>query len=131
MKRRLTVFSVIGAFLAIPLAADEHELQAHRDWMDEAQDLQDTLKVALPDKDAKAAAETAEKLVSILEREQKFWAKTNLKDAIKLADGALAASRDLAKSAKAANFDQAKQDYSSMIKNCMTCHDAHYEEKLK
>src|SRR5581483_483375 len=126
MKRRLTVFSLISICLAIPMAAGEDEAQAHRDWMDEAQDLQDTIKIAIPDKDAKAAAEAAEKLTVILEKEQKFWAKTNIKDAAKLADGALAASKDLAKSTKAADFEKAQQDYSSMVKNCMTCHDAHY-----
>jgi cytochrome c556 len=116
--------------LAFGCAMAEDEAARHKEWMDTAQDLTYDLKDALDAKSSERAAEPTEKLVKLGEREEEYWTKAKLHDAVKLARQNLAASRAVAAAAKDGQFDRALQAYAELQTSCRSCHDLHFEKRL-
>jgi hypothetical protein len=116
--------------LAFRCAMAADETARHKEWMDAAQDLTYDLKDALDAKSSEKAAEPAEKLIKLGEREEEYWTKAKLEDAVKLARQNLAASRAVAAAAKDGQFDRALQAYAELETSCRTCHDLHFEKRL-
>ena len=106
------------------------ELDAHKAWMDDAQDKKDDVREALAAKDAKRLVEAALDIERLTEREHQFWARTTIAKARELAVKNRGESREMLKAAQAGEFAQAADALARLEKTCSACHDLHFEKQL-
>ncbi len=104
------------------------ELDAHRKWMDDAQERKDDLREALVAKDAAKLQEAAIAIEALTAREQEFWARTTLKLAQEFAVKNRGEARELIRAAQAGRFEEAAKILGSLDKTCSACHDQHFEK---
>lgn len=127
MLRSLIVCLLIFTMLAI--ASDD--AARHKERMDTAQDLKEDLKDALDAKSKEKAAEPAGKLIELGQLEEQYWKDAQIEDAVKLAQQNLAAARAIASSAQDGQFDRAQKSYETLETACRTCHDRHFEKRVR
>jgi len=81
--------------------------------------------------DAKSAADAqkdAEKLQSLFSQSEGFFKAMKAQDAVDMVKANSAAASDIAKAAKAGNFDAAAEKAGVIQKSCKGCHDVHREQ---
>ncbi len=106
------------------------ELEAHRNWMDDAQERREEVREALPSKDQKKLLEGAKALEQLTVREEAFWARTNLKEARQIASLNRSQAKELLQSAQAGRFEVAQRVLTKLERTCASCHDLHFEKEL-
>jgi len=104
------------------------DLDAHRKWMDDAQDKKDDIRAALDAKDIPALQTATKALEELTAREQAFWARTSLKQAQEIAAKNRNEARELVQAAKAARVEDSAKVFASVEKTCSSCHDLHFEK---
>jgi hypothetical protein len=127
--RRFTVVCLFAALAASAAGVfTAAELDAHRKWMDDAQDRKDDIREALAAKDRAKLLAGVKAMDGLTAREQAFWARTNIQQAKDLAVRNRKESQALLVAAKAGRFDEAEKAFAQLEKTCTACHDLHFEK---
>jgi hypothetical protein len=106
------------------------ELDAHKAWMDDAQDKKDDVREALAAKDATKLSAAAADIEKLTLQEQQFWARTSIAQAKELAAKNLGEAKEMLNAAKAGRFSEAGNAFGRLEKTCSSCHDQHFEKGL-
>ena len=106
------------------------ELDAHKAWMNDAQDKKDDVREALAAKDAKKLVAAASGIEKATGQEQQFWARTAIVQAQELANKNRGEAREMLQAARAAHFTEAADAFARLEKTCASCHDLHFEKQL-
>jgi cytochrome c556 len=104
------------------------ELDAHRQWMDDAQDRKDDVREALAARDRAKLVAGAKSLDALTAKESAFWARTALQQAKALASKNRAESQELLRLATAGKFAEGEKAFAQLEKTCTACHDLHFEK---
>jgi len=104
------------------------ELDAHRKWMDDAQEHKDDIREAIEAKDLAKLRTAAQSIAALTAKEQAFWARTALKQAQEIAIKNRAEARDLVRAAQASKLGDAQAAFASLERTCSSCHDLHFEK---
>ena len=128
-------FQRLRYWLALPalcLAAQftTAELEAHKAWMNDAQDKKDDIREALAAKDSKKLVAAATDIEKLTGREQEFWARTKIEKAKEIAARNRAEAQELLRSAQAGRFAEAGEAFASLEHTCSSCHDLHFEKQI-
>ena len=129
MYRKLTVTSLIGAGLVIPITV----VAQNDEWkqkMEDAQEAKDDLMDAIGAKSGVKATQATTKLTRILQETREYWMGVKMPDVVKLADANLAAIDAMSKLAGSGKMDQAKAAFDKIGETCSSCHDLHPEKRL-
>ena len=129
----MTITTLIVAALTLSLASQftQAELDAHKAWMDDAQDKKDDVREALAAKDANKLTAAAIEIEKLTDQEQKFWARTDILKAKELAATNRAEAKEMLQAARSAKFDAAGATFARLEKTCSSCHDLHFEKSLQ
>lgn len=121
----------IIAFLMVAFGFSQtaDDMAKHKEWMDQAQELEDDLKDALDSKTWQKAAQLADELAKTGAREEAYWKRAKQADAVKLAEENLDASKQISAAAKSGDGEHALQAYSKLEATCRACHDLHPEKR--
>jgi hypothetical protein len=114
---------------SILAAAQAPDAAAHLQWMDDASDAQDDVRVALTGKDAKAAAEALDKLDALMARTDAYWTAKGAADGAALAKDARSQAGRAAVAARAGNLVSTSEAFDKMGASCNACHDLHLEKR--
>ena len=106
------------------------ELDAHKAWMDDAQDKKDDVREALAAKDAKKLVAVAAEIEKLTEQEQKFWARTTIAQAKEIAAKNRGEAQEMLQAARAARFAEAGEAFARLEKTCSSCHELHFEKQI-
>lgn len=106
------------------------ELDAHKAWMDDAQDKKDDIREALAAKDQKKLMTAALEIDKLTEQEQKFWGRTSIEPAKQLAAKNRGESKEMLEAARNAQFDRADAAFARLERTCSSCHELHFEKEL-
>ena len=122
--------AVAGLIVAAALATAQTPTAAdHKQWMDDAADVQDDLSDALAAKSGAKAAEAAGKLDAILVKTERYWAAKHADDIVQLARSSSTLAKEVGASAKAGRMTQASDAFKKLSAQCNTCHDLHPEKR--
>src|SRR4051794_40540021 len=100
--------AIVGLAVAAALAAAQTPTAAdHKQWMDDAADVQDDLRDALAAKSGAKAAEAAGKLDAILVKTERYWAAKHADDIVQLARSSATLAKEIGASAKAGKLAHA------------------------
>lgn len=122
--RFLALFPML--LLAAGFSAAERE--AHRNWMDEAQDKKEDVREGLAAKDLKKVILAAQVLDRLTAKEQAFWARTRFKKAQAIAAENRTQARELLAAAKASRLEAIEKVFTNLERTCASCHDLHFEK---
>jgi hypothetical protein len=115
--------STKGTAAKTPTAAD------HKQWMDDAGDLEEDLRDAIAAKSGAKAAAAAAKLDAILVRTEHYWAAKHADDIAQLARSSQTLAKEIGTAAKAGKMPQASDAFTKLSAECNTCHDKHPEKR--
>ena len=87
-----------------------------------------SLKKNLEAKNSAESEKNSKKLEGLFKDVEKFWAARKTKDAVDFSKDAQKGAAEVAKEAKAGNFEKALATYGDIGKNCQGCHTAHREK---
>ncbi len=104
------------------------ELDAHRKWMDDAQDKKDDVREAIDGRDTAKLKEAAKAIELLTIQEQNFWATTAIKQAKEIAETNVGEARDLLRAANTGRFDDARKAFAKLEATCSACHNLHFEK---
>lgn len=104
------------------------ELDAHRQWMVDAQDRKDDIREELAAKNQAKLLVAVKSLDALTVKEQNFWARTSIQPAKDLAVKNRKEAAILLAAAKAGQFAEAEKAFSQLEKTCTACHDLHFEK---
>ena len=122
--------AIAGLAVAAALATAQTPTAAdHKQWMDDAADLQDELRDALAAKSGAKAADAAGKLDAILVKTEHYWAAKHADDIVQLARSSSTLAKEIGASAKAGKLTQASDAFTKLSAQCNTCHDKHPEKR--
>jgi hypothetical protein len=122
--------AVVGLLTAAALTTAQTPTAAdHKQWMDDAADIQDDLRDALGAKSSAKAAEAAGKLDAILVKTEQYWAAKKADDIVKLARSSSTLAKEIGAAAKARKFPQASEAFTKLSAQCNVCHDLHPEKR--
>jgi len=123
------VLMLIGICMVVAVALTVFAQQT--DLSPIMKDVGATMGTLRKDLDAKSAADVqkdAEKLQSLFNQSEGFFKAMKAQDAVDMVKANAASAGDLAKAAKANNFDAAAEKAGSIQKSCKSCHDVHREQ---
>ena len=103
--------------------------EAHRQWMDEAGDLQEDLRAAFEEKSGANVAGAATKLEQLMAKTQAYWAGKHATDIVAIAKESRAFAKQMATAGKAGKLDEAGQAFAKLNTRCNSCHDLHPEKR--
>lgn len=119
---------LLGISALLLAAFSSADLEAHRKWMDDAQDRKDDVREALAAKDSVKLRAGATTLEALTARESAFWARSSLQQAKDLATKNHAEAQDLLRAARNSRFEDAEKALAQLEKTCSACHDLHFEK---
>ena len=122
----LVLLAATGWLMA---AQNPPNADTHKAWMDDAGDLQEDLREALPAKDGAKVSEAAVKIEQLMAQTEKYWAAKGAADIVKVAQDSQALCRQVSAAAKASAFDEAQASFAKLSANCNACHDLHPEKR--
>jgi cytochrome c556 len=126
MITKLASALALGLFLtASAHAADAISEKDFQKLMKEVGDAAKRFKSSVEGKNAEQLGKDAALVNANYTKMAAFWKARKVEDAEKWSHESATAAGTLAASAKAANWDKAKQDAQGVMKNCKSCHDAH------
>lgn len=114
--------------LTLGLGAGMAQDMEYVGWMKGAAGSMGPMKKALDGKSYKEAAEHARKVEAAFGKIEQYWAGRNAPDAVKLAQTARNAAKEIAGAADAGHGDHALQTMSAITSTCKSCHEAHREK---
>ncbi len=106
------------------------ELDAHKAWMDDAQDKQEDVREALSAQDASKLVAAALVIDKLTEQEWQFWGRTTIAQAQEIAARNRGEAAEMLAAARAGKFAVAGQAFARLEKTCSACHDLHFEKQL-
>ncbi|CAN5771824.1 hypothetical protein BH10ACI4_BH10ACI4_22810 [soil metagenome] len=115
------------AVLAPPVSP---EVAAYRARMDHAQDLQDSIRDELDNKNGKGIASLSAELTTLLQEDGRYWEKHKVPDAIVLSGQSIASAKLMGEEALAGRIPQATDAFNKLQSTCRACHDAHPEKRV-
>lgn len=122
--------AIVGLVVAATLATAQAPTAAdHKQWMDDAADIQDDLRDALTAKSGAKVAAAAGKLDAILVKTEQYWAAKHADDIVQLARSSSALAKEIGASAKAGKLAHASDAFTKLSAQCNTCHDKHPEKR--
>ena len=123
---------MVKLFVLLFLAGEftQAELDAHKAWMDDAQDKKDDVREALAGKDAKKLVAAAMDIDKLTEQESQFWARTKIVRAKEIATKNRGEAKEMLQLARAGKFTEAGDAFARLEKTCSSCHDLHFEKQL-
>jgi hypothetical protein len=120
--------AVAGLVVAAAIATAQTPTAAdHKQWMDDAADIQDDLRDAISAKAGAKVADAAGKLAAILVKTERYWAAKQADDIVKLAHSSSTLATAIAAAGKAGKFAQASSAFTKLSAECNACHDLHPE----
>lgn len=128
MKFLTLLLAAVLCLAATPFT--KAQLDAHKAWMDDAQDKKDDVREALAAKDSKKLVAVAVEIEKLTAQEQNFWARTTIAQAKELAAKNRSEAKEILQSARAARFAQAADAFARLEKTCSSCHDLHFEKQI-
>jgi hypothetical protein len=125
--RRWIAFVLPAAVLAAGVFTAA-ELDAHRQWMVDAQDRKDDIREELAAKNQAKLLDAVKSLEALTIKEQNFWARTSIESARQLATRNRKEAALLLSAAKAGRLAEAEKVFAQLEKTCTACHDLHFEK---
>jgi hypothetical protein len=123
--------SAIVTFIALTaLPMKPEEVQAHKGRMVSVAVLEQDIQTAVQMRSSRLAARAADSLASVLTKEEAYWNRTQLEDAIALSKKNTEAAKLIAKAARASRFDDARLGIERLQANCVACHGSHPENRV-
>ena len=105
------------------------DVAAHKQWMNDASDAQEDFRLAVTEKDQKAAVEALGKLDALMARTEDYWTAKKAADGVTLAKDTRALAVQASTSAKSGNWTAATGAFDKMGATCNTCHELHLEKR--
>ena len=122
--------AVVGLVMAAAIATAQTPTAAdHKQWMDDAADIQDDLRDALTAKAGARVADAAGKLDAILVKTERYWAAKHADDIVKLAHSSSTLAKEIGAAGEAGKLAQASDAFTKLSAQCNTCHDLHPEKR--
>ncbi len=129
MVFRTLVVALIGtAITQMPMSPAD--VQAHRSRMIATQLLEQKVENALAARSRRTAAAGARDLVPILEKEQQYWDRTGVEDAMMFAERNLGTAKRLADVTKRGDLAKAGFELDALRANCVACHGRHPDTRV-
>jgi hypothetical protein len=122
---------LIGICLLVAVALTVAAQQQENDLSPIMKDVGATMASLRKNLDAKSAADAqkdAEKLQMLFSQSEGFFKAMKAQDAVDMVTKDAAAAGEIAKAAKANNFDAAAEKAGAIQKTCKGCHDVHREQ---
>lgn len=116
------------ALTALPMKPED--VQAHKGRMVQVAVLEQEIQNAVHAKAGPRIARTADALAGVLAKEEAYWEKSQLADAIELAQSNTAAARAIAGAGRARRYADARLGVERLQANCVACHGSHPENRV-
>ena len=126
MKRAVATLFCLGAALAVGAYADDQA--DFVTWMKTTGGTVGKLRKEIDAKAFPDAAKDAATLQAVFKHVEDYFAKTNMDDAVKMAQASSAAAKKLADAAGASDSDAAAASLKAFQGTCGGCHMAHREK---
>lgn len=128
--------TVAAVGVATGMIASAMDYAAFKELMVKTEDVKLDLEDAFGEKSAPKATKSGEEMVKLLAGALEFWETARMTDpklkaeAIAAARQNLVAAKQMTGHAKAGKLAEAKSAYEAMTKQCMACHEPHYEKAI-
>src|SRR3954469_15496821 len=108
-------------FLLSVLLIAGADAAAHKQWMNDASDLQEDYREAAAAKSGAKASAAAVKLEELMAKTEAYWTEKKAADGVKLARECRDLAKQTATLAKLNKFDEAGRAFQSLNATCNTC----------
>jgi hypothetical protein len=116
------------ALTALPMKPED--VQAHKGRMVQVAVLEQDIQNAVHARARAQIVRAADSLAGVLAKEEAYWQKTQLEDAIELAKKNTAAAKAIAAAGRARRYDDARLGVERLQANCVACHGSHPENRV-
>ncbi|MEO6341180.1 MAG: hypothetical protein ABIO39_14150 [Caulobacteraceae bacterium] len=120
----------LGAAMASSVLVQPYEVAAHRQRMKDAERLMTGALDGVTQHSKGKAASAGRKLSSLLAKEEAYWRRSGLDDALSVAQRSLAAAGEITRSAEAGQFEPAAAAVGEVRATCIGCHELHPENRI-
>ena len=117
------IFGARAAAQTTP-SADEHKA-----WMNDASDAEEDFRIAVADKDAKAAAAALTKIEELMQKTEAYWAAKKANDGVALTKETRELASQAAATAAKGSLGDAGAVFDKMTAKCNACHELHLEKR--
>jgi hypothetical protein len=120
----LTLISAVHVGAQTAPSAEEH-----RAWMNDASDAEEDFRVAVTDKDAKAAAAALTKIEALMQKTEGYWTAKKANDGVALTKETRTLASQAAAAAAKGSLGDAGAGFEKMTAKCNACHELHLEKR--
>jgi hypothetical protein len=128
MRRATFLCSLAWLAWAAGSQFTKEELEAHKQWMNDAAEQQEEVRDAFAAKDPAKLLAAAKKLDVLTAKEAAFWDRTSVAQAKSLAATNRQESQQLIRAAQAGKMAEARTVFASLEKTCSACHGLQLEK---
>lgn len=120
----LALISAVRVAAQTTPSADEHKA-----WMNDASDAEEDFRIAVTDKDAKAAAAALTKIEALMQKTEGYWTAKKANDGVALTKETRTLASQAAAAAAKGSLGDAGAGFEKMTAKCNACHELHLEKR--